>query len=47
MYYYLMSIDDDWIYDKEYIKIMLYFINKYKSDSFCLKKSKVIGNRLI
>ena len=47
MNYYLLSVDDDWIYDKEYIKTMLYYIKKYKSDSFCLGKSKVIGNRMI
>jgi hypothetical protein len=47
MNYYLLSVDDDWIYNKEYIKTMLYYIQKYKSDSFCLGKSKVIGNRMI
>jgi hypothetical protein len=47
MNYYLMSVDDDWIYQKIYIKTMIYFIEKFKSDSFCLGKSKVIGNRMI
>lgn len=47
MKYYLLSVDDDWIYTKRYIETMIYFIEKYNSDSFCLGKSKVIGNRMI
>ena len=47
MNYYLLSVDDDWIYTKKYIKTMIYYIEKYNSDSFCLSKSKVIGNRMI
>ena len=47
MNYYLLSVDDDWIYKKTYIKTMIFFIEKYNSDSFCLSKSKVIGNRII
>ena len=45
--YYLLSIDDDWLYREDYIEIMLKYIKKYNSDSFCLSKSKVIGNRII
>ena len=45
--YYLLSVDDDWIYTKIYIKTMIYYIEKYNSDSFCLSKSNVIGNRMI
>jgi len=47
MNYYLLSVDDDCIYTKKYIKTMIYYIEKYNSDSFCLSKSKVIGNRMI
>ena len=47
MKYYLLSVDDDWIYTKRYIETMIYFIEKYNSDSFCLGKSKVIENRMI
>jgi hypothetical protein len=47
MNYYLLSVDDDWIYKKIYIKTMIFFIEKYNSDSFSLSKSKVIGNRII
>ena len=48
MNYYLLSVDDDWIYHKKYIKTMINYIEKYKSDSFCLsKKGKIIGNRMI
>jgi hypothetical protein len=46
--YYLLSVDDDWIYNKKYIKTMIYYIERFNSDSFCLsKKSKIIGNRMI
>ena len=47
MNYYLLSVDDDWIYNKGYIKTMIYNIEKYNSDSFCLGRSKIIGNRII
>ena len=48
MNYYLLSVDDDWIYNKKYIQTMIYYMKKYKSDSFCLsKKGKIIGNRMI
>ena len=48
MNYYLLSVDDDYIYNITYIKTMINYIEKYKSDSFCLSKnSKVIGNRMI
>lgn len=45
--YFLLSIDDDWIYRKDYIKIMIQYLKDYKSDSFCLSNSPVIGNRMI
>ena len=46
--YYLLSVDDDWIYRHDYIKIMVDYIEKYNSDAFCLyKPSCVIGNRMI
>ena len=38
MNYYLLSVDDDYIYNKTYIKIMINYIEKYKSDSFCLSR---------
>ena len=48
MNYYLLSVDDDYIYNITYIKTMINYIEKYKSDSFCLsRKGKVIGNRMI
>lgn len=45
--YFLLSVDDDWIYRKDYIKIMIQYLKDYKSDSFCLSNSPVIGNRMI
>ena len=45
--YYLISVDDDIIYRKDYIELLIYNIEKYKSDSFCLSKSKVIGSKMI
>ena len=45
--YYLLSVDDDWIYRHDYIKMMIEFIEKFSSDSFCLSQSLVIGNRMI
>ena len=48
MNYYLLSVDDDYIYNITYIKTMVNYIENYKSDSFCLsRKGKVIGNRMI
>jgi len=35
------------IYREGYIELMLYYIEKFNSDSFCLSKDKVIGNRII
>ena len=40
MDYYLLSVDDDYIYNKTYIKTMINYIKKYKSDSFCLSKKR-------
>ena len=45
--YLLLSVDDDWIYRNDYVKIMVDYINKYNSDSFCLSTSPVVGNRII
>lgn len=45
--YYLFSVDDDWIYRHDYIKMMIEYIENYNSDSFCLSHSKIIGNRMI
>ena len=45
--YYLLSIDDDWIYSLDYIERMVYYLNKYSTDTFCLANAKVIGNRQI
>ena len=45
--YYLLSIDDDWIYRKDYISMMINYIKKYKSDSFCLGGGRVIGPIMI
>ena len=45
--YYLLSVDDDFIYRQDYIELMIYYIEKFNSDSFCLYSSKVIGNRMI
>ena len=45
--YYLLSVDDDYIYRKDYIELMVYNIQKYNSDSFCLTNSQIIGNRMI
>lgn len=45
--YYLLSVDDDWIYRHDYIKIMIDYLKQYKSDSFCLANAKIIGNRMI
>ena len=45
--YFLLSVDDDWVYRHDYIKMMLEYLKKYDSDCFCLYKSGVIGNRMI
>ena len=45
--YLLLSVDDDWIYRNDYVKLMVDYINKYNSDSFCLSTSPVVGNRII
>lgn len=45
--YYLISVDDDIIYRKDYIELLIYNIEKYKSDSFCLSKAKLIGSKMI
>ena len=45
--FYLLTVDDDWIYRRDYIKIMMKYLEEYKSDTFCLANAKVIGNRQI
>lgn len=45
--YYLLSVDDDWIYRRDYIKLMVEYIESYNCDSFCLANAYVIGNRQI
>jgi len=45
--YYLLSIDDDWIYRKDYISIMVNNIEKFHSDSFCLGGGNVMGGIMI
>ena len=42
MNYYLLNVDDNWIYKKIYIKTMIFFIEKNNSDSFSFSKSKDI-----
>ena len=45
--YYLLSVDDDWIYREDYIEMMINYLEKYNADTFCLANSNVIGNRQI
>lgn len=45
--YYLLSIDDDWIYRNDYIELMINYLETLKGDSFCLSNYIVIGNRMI
>jgi len=45
--YYLLSVDDDYIYRSDYIGMMINYLQTNKSDAFCLSKAKVIGNRMI
>ena len=45
--FYLLSCDDDWIYRNDYIKSMMFYLDQFKADTFCLAKAKVIGNRQI
>lgn len=45
--YYLLSVDDDWVYRSDYVGMMVDYIEQYKSDSFCLSTAKIIGNRTI
>lgn len=45
--YYIVSIDDDFIYREDYIQLMVNYIKEYDADSFCMANSKVIGNRTI
>lgn len=45
--FYLLSCDDDWLYRNDYIKSMMFYLDKFKADTFCLANAKVIGNRQI
>lgn len=45
--YYLLSIDDDWIYRKDYISMMINRIEFFNGDSFCPSNGKIVGNRMI
>ena len=45
--YLLLSVDDDWIYRHDYIKMMIEFLEKYNADAFCLFRPLIIGNRMI
>ena len=45
--YLLLSVDDDWIYRNDYIKMMVEYLEKYNADSFCLYRPCIIGNRMI
>lgn len=45
--YYLLSVDDDYIYRSDYIEMMVNHLEKNKCDAFCLSGSKVIGNKMI
>ena len=47
MDYYLLSIDDDWLYRKDYITMMINYIETYKSDSFCLAGKGIVGSVMI
>ena len=47
MDYYLLSVDDDFLYRKDYISKMINYLEKYNSDSFCLAGNKIIGNAMI
>ena len=46
--YYLLSVDDDYVYRNDYIKMMIEHLNKNNgADSFSLSGSIIIGNRTI
>lgn len=45
--YYLLSVDDDWLYRSDYVRLMINYLEKYKTDAFCLANANVIGNRQI
>ncbi len=47
MDYYLLSVDDDWLYRNDYIQMMINYIEIYKSDSFCLGGKAIIGSVMI
>lgn len=45
--YYLLSVDDDWIYREDYISLMIENLETRGGDSFCLSIANVIGNRIL
>jgi hypothetical protein len=45
--YYLLSIDDDWIYRSDYVEFMVNNLKQFNFDTFCPSQSRVIGNRMI
>ena len=45
--YYLLSVDDDYIYRNDYVELMVNYINSFNSDTFSLSRGRVIGNRQI
>lgn len=45
--YFLFSVDDDYIYRKDYIKRMVEYIKESGGDSFCLHYPGIIGNRMV
>lgn len=45
--YYLFSVDDDWIYQYDYIDTMLSYLKNSGADSFCLAEHPLIGHRVV
>ncbi len=45
--YYLLSVDDDYIYRDDYIDKMVKWLIGFGGDTFCLSNYLVIGNRMI
>ena len=45
--YYLLSVDDDWVYSNDYIEVMYDTISQVECDTLCLCEYFVIGSRMI
>ena len=45
--YYLLSIDDDCIYDKDYIKIMIDNFENLNCDFMCMRQTGIAGSRML